>query len=218
MGSTPPTTFGGWSTPSSRRARTTWAAGSVRCPAAPGPVPEAIALAMAHPFGVGNARFRTGADGPTWVDTVPFGCFRRSLFDRIGVFDPELARNQDDELNGRIIRAGGRILLLPDLAIDYFARGDARQAGADVLPVRLLQTARGPKARPDSDGASARAGGPAGGAGRLRAAGWRGAHGRSAGAGRGRGGLRRRACWPPRSRPGGARVVPPRRCFRWCFR
>ncbi len=92
-------------------------------PGAPGPVPEAIALAMTHPFGVGNARFRTGADGPTWVDTVPFGCFRRSLFDRIGVFDPELARNQDDELNGRIIRAGGRILLLPDLAIDYFARG-----------------------------------------------------------------------------------------------
>ncbi|MEP6687707.1 MAG: glycosyltransferase family 2 protein [Gemmatimonadales bacterium] len=91
-------------------------------PGGPGAVAEAIAIGMTHPFGVGNARFRTGITAPTWVDTVPYGCFRRSLFDRIGVFDPELARNQDDELNGRIIRAGGRILLLPDVALDYFAR------------------------------------------------------------------------------------------------
>jgi hypothetical protein len=84
---------------------------------------------VAHPFGVGNARFRTGASQPTWVDTVPFGCFRRSLFERIGGFDPELVRNQDDELNGRIIRAGGRILLLPDLIVDYFTRSSLAQLG-----------------------------------------------------------------------------------------
>jgi glycosyltransferase involved in cell wall biosynthesis len=98
-------------------------------PGGPGRVAEAIALAMAHPFGVGNARFRTGAAAPTWVDTVPFGCFRRSLFERIGGFDPELVRNQDDELNGRIIRSGGRILLLPDLVVDYLARGSLGKLG-----------------------------------------------------------------------------------------
>ena len=91
-------------------------------PGGPGALPEAIALAMRHPFGVGNAAFRTGASAPTWVDTVPFGCFRRALFDRLGGFDPELLRNQDDEMNGRIIRAGGRILLVPDVSVDYFAR------------------------------------------------------------------------------------------------
>ncbi len=96
-------------------------------PDGPGLVAEAIALGMAHPFGVGNALFRTGAAAPTWVDTVPFGCFRRSLFERIGGFDPELTRNQDDEFNGRIIRAGGRILLLPDLIVDYFARRSLAQ-------------------------------------------------------------------------------------------
>jgi glycosyltransferase involved in cell wall biosynthesis len=91
-------------------------------PGAPGALPEAIAMAMRHPFGIGNAAFRTGVRVPSWVDTVPFGCFRRSLFDRLGGFDPELLRNQDDEMNGRIIRAGGRILLLPDVLVDYFAR------------------------------------------------------------------------------------------------
>jgi glycosyltransferase involved in cell wall biosynthesis len=91
-------------------------------PGGPGPMAEAIALGLAHPFGVGNATYRTGAGAPQWVDTVPFGCFRRTLFERLGGFDPELLRNQDDELNGRIIRTGGRILLLPDVQVDYFGR------------------------------------------------------------------------------------------------
>jgi GT2 family glycosyltransferase len=56
------------------------------------------------------------------VDTVSFGCFRRELFDRIGYFDEELTRNQDDEFNGRLIKNGGKIFLLPFLTIDYYAR------------------------------------------------------------------------------------------------
>jgi hypothetical protein len=53
---------------------------------------------------------------------VPFGCFRRDLFERIGLFDEELVRNQDDEFNMRLIKRGGRILLLPDVVSYYFAR------------------------------------------------------------------------------------------------
>lgn len=82
----------------------------------------AIAQALSSPFGVGNAMFRLGVEGEREVDTVPYGCFRRSLFDRIGYFDEELVRNQDDEHNGRIIRAGGRIILLPQVVIRYFPR------------------------------------------------------------------------------------------------
>ena len=59
---------------------------------------------------------------PRWVDSVPFGCFRRELFDRIGLFDEDLIRNQDDEFNLRLIKYGGRILLLPDVVSYYFAR------------------------------------------------------------------------------------------------
>ena len=83
---------------------------------------RAIALAFAHPLGVGNAYFRIGVAGPRWVDTVPFGCFRRELFDRVGMFDEELVRNEDDEFNLRLIRLGGRILLLPDVVSQYYAR------------------------------------------------------------------------------------------------
>ena len=101
----------------------------ITLPADGSPVAQAIAIAMAHPFGVGNAHFRIGAREARDVDTVPFGCFRRSLFKRIGMFDEELVRNQDDEFNMRIIRSGGRVRLIPDVVCYYYARGSLRQAG-----------------------------------------------------------------------------------------
>jgi glycosyltransferase involved in cell wall biosynthesis len=83
---------------------------------------RAIALGMSHRFGVGNAHFRVGLGEAREVDTVPFGCFRRDIFDRVGLFDEELIRNQDDEFNFRLITRGGRVLLLPDVSCRYFAR------------------------------------------------------------------------------------------------
>ncbi len=83
---------------------------------------RAIVLATSHPLGIGNASYRLGDTKERFVDTVPFGCFKKSLFDRIGLFDEDLIRNQDDEFNGRIIRSGGKILLLPHLKIRYYAR------------------------------------------------------------------------------------------------
>ena len=83
---------------------------------------RAIAAVLSTPFGMGNSTFRVGTDRIKEVDTVPFGCWHRSLFDRIGFFDTDLIRNQDDEFNGRIIRHGGRIFLLPDVQIKYYAR------------------------------------------------------------------------------------------------
>jgi glycosyltransferase involved in cell wall biosynthesis len=85
-------------------------------------VAKAIAVAMSHQFGVGNSHFRVGVSAPREVDTVPFGCFRRELFARVGLFDEELIRNQDDEFNLRLITRGGRVRLLPDVTCRYFAR------------------------------------------------------------------------------------------------
>jgi hypothetical protein len=76
---------------------------------------------------VGNAHFRVGATERKEVDTVPFGCFRREVFNRVGLFDEELIRNQDDEFNFRLISRGGRILLLPDVSCRYFARASLTQ-------------------------------------------------------------------------------------------
>jgi hypothetical protein len=61
------------------------------------------------------------------VDTIAFFCCRRELFDRVGMFDEELVRHQDGEFNGRLIKQGGRILLLPDVTSYYYARGSLRQ-------------------------------------------------------------------------------------------
>ena len=85
-------------------------------------VATAIAECLGNRFGMGNSYFRVGAKEVMSVDTVPFGCFRKSLFDKIGLYDTDMIRNQDDELNGRIIKNGGKIYLLPEIEIKYFAR------------------------------------------------------------------------------------------------
>ncbi len=91
-------------------------------PGAPTRAGRAVAAALSHPFGVGGSRFRIGTARPRWVDTIAFGCYRRDVFTRFGGFDEQLARNQDDELNLRIVRGGGRLLLVPDVTTEYFAR------------------------------------------------------------------------------------------------
>lgn len=83
---------------------------------------RSIAMALSHPFGAGNAYYRIGSQEPKFVDTVPFGCYKREVFDRIGLFDEDLIRNQDDEFNLRLIRNGGKILLVPEIVSYYYAR------------------------------------------------------------------------------------------------
>lgn len=86
------------------------------------PKSKAIKKVLSHPFGVGNSMFRIGIDEEREVDTVPFGCYlKQSLID-IGGYNEALTRNQDIELNKRLVRAGGRILLVPDIECKYFAR------------------------------------------------------------------------------------------------
>lgn len=91
-------------------------------PTRPGPIAEAIAITLSHPFGIGDAQYRLGAQRPMEVDTVPFGCYRRDLFDRIGYFDENLRRGQDMEFNLRLKAAGGRILLVPHVVCYYHPR------------------------------------------------------------------------------------------------
>lgn len=89
-------------------------------------VGRAIAAAMASPVGVGNAMFRLG-NYEGYVDTLAFGAYRRWVFDRIGLFDEELVRNQDDELNLRIILAGGKIYMTPRIRTQYYPRTSLRK-------------------------------------------------------------------------------------------
>jgi len=84
--------------------------------------PRAIASAMRSPIGVGNSRFRLG-NYEGWVDTLAFGAHHKWIVEKIGYFDEELVRNQDDEFNLRIILAGGRIWMSRSIKSKYFARG-----------------------------------------------------------------------------------------------
>jgi glycosyltransferase involved in cell wall biosynthesis len=85
-------------------------------------VGQAIATAMRSPIGVGNSRFRLG-DYEGWVNTLAFGAHHKWVVDRIGYFDEELVRNQDDEFNLRIILAGGKIWMSKSIQSTYFSRG-----------------------------------------------------------------------------------------------
>lgn len=87
---------------------------------------RAIALAMSSPFGVGGSAFRTVHDRELLVDTVAFPGYRRETLKRIGPFNEELVRNQDDELNYRLRKTGGRILLSPEIRSKYFSRSTFR--------------------------------------------------------------------------------------------
>lgn len=95
-----------------------------------GAVGRAIALAMASPFGVGDAAFRH-SDREQWTDSVPFAAYRRDVFEKIGGFAEDIDHGEDDEFNYRLRRHGGRVLLTPAIRSVYYSRdtftGLARQ-------------------------------------------------------------------------------------------
>jgi len=86
-------------------------------------IARSIAAAAAHPFGVGDALYRFTDQAGT-VDTVPFGAFRRSLFEEVGHFNENLLTNEDYEFNSRIRQRGGVVWLDPAIRSVYFARSD----------------------------------------------------------------------------------------------
>jgi glycosyltransferase involved in cell wall biosynthesis len=77
-----------------------------------------IAAILSSQFGVGNAAFRTGLK-EGWVDTVPYGAYRKEVFDHCGMYDEDLVRAQDSELHARICHSGRRIYQTPALVTYY---------------------------------------------------------------------------------------------------
>jgi glycosyltransferase involved in cell wall biosynthesis len=113
-----------------------------------GYVGRAVAAAFQSPFAVGGARGHnshyTGA-----VDTVYLGCWRREVFERIGFFDEELVRNEDDEFNLRLQRAGGLIWQSPRIQSWYYPRASLRALCRQYVQygywkVRVIQKHRVP--------------------------------------------------------------------------
>lgn len=107
-------------------------------------IARAIVFALRSRFGSGNAKTKTGTStrDPVWADSVAFGCFRKEFLVRVGMYDERLLGSSDMDLNRRIAKAGGRILLLPSVVVEYFAdatlKGFVRHNFADGVWVAYV--------------------------------------------------------------------------------
>jgi glycosyltransferase involved in cell wall biosynthesis len=104
---------------------------------------RAVAIATCSRFGVGGAQFHY-ATRQTEVDTVYLGAWPRRVFERLGGFDEEQVRNQDDEFNHRLRKHGGRVVLMPAIKSRYFNRATPRSLWRQYFQygywkVRVLQ-------------------------------------------------------------------------------
>jgi GT2 family glycosyltransferase len=104
---------------------------------------QAVSVATSSPFGVGGARFHY-SEREEFVDTVYLGAWRHDVFERIGLFDEELVRNQDDEFNYRLLSCGGKILLSPRIKSEYYNRATLRSLSKQYFQygywkVRVMQ-------------------------------------------------------------------------------
>ncbi len=108
------------------------------------PSARSIAIAMSSSSGVGNSAFRTTSGKTMLADTIPFPAYTREIIEKVGPYDEELVRNQDDEYNYRIRSAGGRLLLAADVHSRYYSRASLSQLWRQFFQygfykVRVLQ-------------------------------------------------------------------------------
>ena len=88
---------------------------------AEGFIGKSIAKILSSRFGVGGSSFRTEKKSG-YVDTVPFGAFKRSIFDRVGLFNEQLLRSEDNDINARIIENGGKVYISEEIHSVYYCR------------------------------------------------------------------------------------------------
>ena len=124
-----------------------WCAGGADNTIGEGFMGSMIAAAMVSPIGAGNARYRLG-HYKGYVDTLTGGT-RRWVFDKVGLYDEELIRNQDDEFNFRVLQAGGKIYLDSDIVCDYYPRDSLRKLARQYYQygfwrIRTIQKHRQP--------------------------------------------------------------------------
>jgi len=108
------------------------AVGGMMWPVGEGLVQRAVALALRHPAGVGDARWHLG-NYRGYADAAYLGVFRRRLFDEVGPYDTRCRANQDGELYLRIMKAGGRIFLDSSIRVVYFPRKSLGELGGQYF-------------------------------------------------------------------------------------
>jgi glycosyltransferase involved in cell wall biosynthesis len=88
---------------------------------------KSIAYVSSHRFGAGTATYHRGGTSPSWVDSVWGGCYRREVFERLGLYNEALIVGEDREFNLRLRGFGGKILQVPEIKCTYYARSKFRE-------------------------------------------------------------------------------------------
>jgi len=88
-------------------------------------VAKAIAISLSHFFGAGNSYFRIGSNSPRWIDTAGT-CYKREVFEKIGLFNEQLERSQDMDFSLRMKKVGMKILLAPDIITYYYPKDNLK--------------------------------------------------------------------------------------------
>lgn len=98
-------------------------------------IARAIAAAVSHPFGIGDAKYRLGAGGPQQeaVDTVAFACFPKSIWKELGGYNESLHTNEDYDFNYRVRRSGRPVILDRGGHCDYFARSTLKALASQYV-------------------------------------------------------------------------------------
>jgi succinoglycan biosynthesis protein ExoA len=107
-------------------------------PGATGVMARSIALAVSHPFGIGDAKYRLGSESHESpiqedVDTVAFACFWKSTWRELGGFDEQLLTNEDYDFNYRVRARGERVVLDRSAHCVYFARATFAKLAAQYF-------------------------------------------------------------------------------------
>ncbi|MFC0678709.1 glycosyltransferase family 2 protein [Lysobacter korlensis] len=90
------------------------------------PFEKAVATAYGSRTGLGGTPHHVGgAEGP--AETVYLGVFRRDRLFAVGLFDEEIKRGQDWELNRRLRTTGGTVWFTPELQVEYRPRSSLRR-------------------------------------------------------------------------------------------
>ena len=92
-----------------------------------GIIGNAIAISQQSKFGVGGVAFRENISIGKYVDTLAFGAYKRNVFKKIGGYDIELLRNQDDEFNFRMLQKDLKIWLHPSIKSYYYPKSSIQK-------------------------------------------------------------------------------------------
>jgi glycosyltransferase involved in cell wall biosynthesis len=108
---------------------------------------DAITVVLSSKFGIGGATYRTGTDKPVLVTTVFGGCYRRDVFERIGLFNEKLISSSDMDFNTRLKKIGGKVLLIPNVKVLYhyaetnyqkFIKNNFRNGFSTLNPLKFI--------------------------------------------------------------------------------